>query len=264
MEKKFPDFNFSPEFGWKPPCFPWLGKVFNIFPDFLDRWEPCWGYPTQKELGQNDRHLWKHYLPLRAVTTSNRGKGVPCGQREERRSQWGAGESLKWTSLNRFMCGHVGTNPSTDRLKTLPSRNFVGGELYLGFIYITTKFFFFHLCRCCCRCSINTQIGNNATCWQVKKRVTSCRYSRAAKLGALVVVGAAPNTPPEGAGAEAVDLLALKVNRELLGAVVVVAVAAAAGVAPNLKGSAGAAGWPEPEPVKLNVAFFALLTPSSV
>ena len=74
---------------------------------------------------------------------------------------------------------------------------------------------------------------------QVKKRVTSCRYSRAAKLGALVVVGGAPNTPPEGAGAEAVDLLALKVNRELLGAVVVVV---AADVAPNLKGSVGAAG----------------------
>ena len=65
--------------------------------------------------------------------------------------------------------------------------------------------------------------------------------------------------PPDGAGADAVDLLALKVNRELLGAVVVVA-----GVSPNLKGSVGAADEPEPEPVKLNVAFFALLTPSSV
>ena len=52
----------------------------------------------------------------------------------------------------------------------------------------------------------------------------------------------------------------MNVNRELLGAVVVVA----AGVAPNLKGSVGAADGPEPEPVKLNVAFFALLTPSSV
>ena len=25
---------------------------------------------------------------------------------------------------------------------------------------------FFDLCRCCCRCSINTQIGNNATRWK--------------------------------------------------------------------------------------------------
>ena len=59
------------------------------------------------------------------------------------------------------------------------------------------------------------------------------------KLGPLVVVGGAPNTPPDGAGADAVDLLALNVNRELLGAVVLVV---ADGVAPNLKGSVGAAG----------------------
>ena len=74
-------------------------------------------------------------------------------------------------------------------------------------------------------------------------------------------MGGAPNIPPEGAGTAAVDLLALKVNRELLGAVVVVA----ASVAPNLKGSVGTAGVGlEPEPVKLNIAFFALLAPSSV
>ena len=34
----------------------------------------------------------------------------------------------------------------------------------LGFIYTRAKAkIFFDLCRCCCRCSINTQIGNNTT-----------------------------------------------------------------------------------------------------
>ena len=69
--------------------------------------------------------------------------------------------------------------------------------------------------------------------------------------------------PLDGAGAELVDLLALKVNREELCVVV-----AAAGVAPNLKGSVGAAAGAGavdgPEPLKLNVDFFALLAPSSV
>ena len=41
----FPWFeNLFPDFGWKPPIFPWfpwLEKVVKIFPDFPDQWEPC-------------------------------------------------------------------------------------------------------------------------------------------------------------------------------------------------------------------------------
>ena len=43
--KKVPWFEiFFPDFGWKPPVFPWfpwLEKVFKNFPEFPDRWEPC-------------------------------------------------------------------------------------------------------------------------------------------------------------------------------------------------------------------------------
>ena len=44
LGKKFWFENFPPDFGWKPPVFPWfawLEKVFKIFPDFPDQWEPC-------------------------------------------------------------------------------------------------------------------------------------------------------------------------------------------------------------------------------
>ena len=44
-------------------------------------------------------------------------------------------------------------------------------RITLGLIYIRAKanvkaIFFFDVCRHCCRCSINTQIGNNVTGWK--------------------------------------------------------------------------------------------------
>ena len=60
LGKKFPDLNFFPDFGWKPPVFPWFPwlekafKIFPEFPDFPDRWEP-WYY-------QNKAHSVKQSL----------------------------------------------------------------------------------------------------------------------------------------------------------------------------------------------------------
>ena len=36
--------NFFPDFGWNPPCFPLLEKISKIFHDFRDRWELVWAW----------------------------------------------------------------------------------------------------------------------------------------------------------------------------------------------------------------------------
>ena len=65
--KKVPWFeNFFPDFGWKThfPWFPWLKKVFKIFLNFPDRWEPC----DLNNKTRDERHpLW---TPLCLFTIS--------------------------------------------------------------------------------------------------------------------------------------------------------------------------------------------------
>ena len=67
--KKVPWFEHCfPDFGWKPPVFPWfpwLEKVFKNFPNFPDRWEPWIRHLAEALL------ITKHFTELTVLWMNN-------------------------------------------------------------------------------------------------------------------------------------------------------------------------------------------------